>query len=171
MDKEIRESLDRYVNGLLPASDVICTVDSVNLTKLTCYCIPKNGGADYKDVRLMAQKSNGFLIIPKEGSDVVVSFLDGATGYVSMFSEVDEIQLNGDNYSGLVKVNDLVTKLNNLENKINSLLFVMGTTWVPVSNDGGAALKALMIPPLTNPLAVTVKENLENTTVLHGNGT
>ena len=37
---------------------------------------------------------------------------------MAMFSEVDEIQLNGDQYGGLTKISQLVTKLNNLEYRI-----------------------------------------------------
>lgn len=169
-ETEIIKALGRFVENRIPDKDIVCTVSSVDTTELTCVCSPVNGNADIVDVRLMTIASNGFLIIPAVSSKVTVSFLDNSSGYVSQFSTISEIQLNGDTYAGLVKIADLVTKLNNLENKLNSLLNVF-TAWVPVANDGGAALKALTVPPVTTNLTVTVQANLENTTVKHGNGT
>ena len=50
------------------------------------------------------------------------------------------IRFHDGSNNGLVKVDDLVTKLNNLEHKVNDLVTVF-SGWTPVANDGGAALK------------------------------
>jgi hypothetical protein len=174
LDSEIVKGLDKLALKHIHNPSLVCTVSAVSLADLTCTCTPLNGDADLLDVRLMSQSANGFLILPSVDSIVIVSSIDNRTYYVSMFSEVDEIQLNGDTYDGLVKVGDLVTKLNTIENKLNALITAIGTTWIPISNDGGAALKAL-IGTLTattlSQITPTVQANIENITVKHGNGT
>lgn len=75
---------------------------------------------------------------------------------------------NGSN-DGLVKVNAILTKVNNIENKVNAILTMLGT-WVPVANDGGAALKALYTASSLTTLSAliaTIKADIENPDVTH----
>lgn len=170
VETEILKALGRFVDNRIPDKDIVCTVSSVDTGELTCVCSPVNGNADIIDVRLMTIAGNGFLIIPAVNSKVTVSFLDNSSGYVSQFSTVTEIQLNGDTYSGLVKIADLVTKLNNLENKVNDLITAMNTH-VHTGVTTGAGSSAIGTVPIVGALTPTVQANLENTTVKHGNGT
>jgi hypothetical protein len=69
---------------------VVCTVKSVNGMK--CECLPVNGNAPIKDVRLVADDSTKkYVLVPKVGSMVVVEFLNNAAGYVAMVSEITEV--------------------------------------------------------------------------------
>jgi len=146
---------------------IVCKVDSVDLAEKTCICSPINGDAKILDVKLMAKNQTGLFIIPKDNSDVIVTMTNKTSGYVAMFSELEEIQLNGNNEDGLVKINDLVAKLNNLENDINILKTAL-STWVVVPNDGGSALKIASASWYAASLTPTVKNDLENTKVKHG---
>lgn len=148
---------------------IVCTVDSVDTTNKTCDCTPKDGSADLLGVRLMAQNQTGFLIIPKVNSIVVVTMINRNTGYVALFSELSEIHLNGKNYDGLVMINDLVTKLNNLENKVNSIITTFNTH-VHAGVTSGFSSTSPSVTPIVGTLTPTVKANIENTTVLQGNG-
>lgn len=170
LDSEIVKGLDKLALKHIHNPSFVCTVSEVSLADLTCICVPVNGDATLVDVRLISTSANGFLIVPSVDSTVIVSSIDNRTYYVSMFSEVDEIQLNGDTYDGLVKVNDLVTKLNNLESKVNSLITAMNTH-VHTGVTTGAGSSAVGTVPIVGSLTPTVKADLENTTVLHGNGT
>jgi phage baseplate assembly protein gpV len=76
------------------------------------------------------------------------------------------IEFNGGSNNGLVKVAALVTKLNNLENDLNNLKTVF-TSWTPVPNDGGAALKAGVTTYAAASLTPTVQANLEDVKVKH----
>lgn len=136
---------------------VVCTVSDV--TDETCNCSPVNGDADILDVRLQADVKTGILIKPKDGSIVVVTMLNKHTGFVSMFSEVDSIVLNGDNYDGLVRVNDLTNKLNAL---INQLTTEHAAIAAGITTAGGSY----------TPIALTTfnANDYKNTTVKHGNG-
>lgn len=178
----LRDAVREMNKGNAPVYSVLCTVDNINLTDMTCDCTPLDDTADFLGVRLMAQAQNGWTIIPKDGSVVVVTQINKATGYISMFSEIDEVRIildsghklvadssgfifNDGTLDGLPKVNDTVTKLNNLESLLNNVLTAIGTTWIPVANDGGAALKALFVSltaTILAPLTPTIKADLEN---------
>lgn len=138
---------------------IVCTVISVNLTENTCYCSPINGDADLVGVRLMADNKNGFLLIPEVNSIVVVDFLSDSSAFVSLVSKVSEVQLNGSNYGGLVKITELTTKLNALVNALNIQL--------PLIASGIAAGGGSYTPTLLNTFSQTDYENL---TIKQGNG-
>lgn len=149
---------------------IVCTVDSVNMTDKTCDCSPIDGKADLLGVRLMAQNQTGFFIKPKVNSVVVVTMINGFTGYVAMFSEVDEIQLNGDNYDGLPQIQVMVDKYNNLENKVNTIISTFNAHTHPYVNVATPATTSPSATPVVGTLTPTTQIELENTTVKHGNG-
>lgn len=138
---------------------ILCTVNSIDLTAKTCYCIPINGDADLIDVKLIANDNKGFLLIPEVDSVVIVSNIQNSSYYVSMFSKVSEIQLNGDDYNGLIKIDDLTTSLNTIINNINTQLGLIATG---ISTGGGSYTPTL--------LTTLNKTTYENTTVKHGGG-
>jgi hypothetical protein len=169
MIKDIRDSINGIVEKNHNSYSVLCKVNSVDTSKLTCYCIPINGGADIIDVRLMADAKNGFLLTPKVGSIVVVSFIDKGQSFVSMVSQVSEVQLNGKNFDGLVKITPLVNKVNALENQINNILNALKATTIPLAPSGSYPFAPLYAA--INPIApITQKSDLENTTILQGDG-
>lgn len=77
-------------------------------------------------------------------------------GSISILMD-DKITLNeGSNNSFMMKIDQVVSKLNRIENSINALKQVF-TLWVPVPMDGGAVLKAAvtswaaqLMQPITN---------------------
>jgi len=148
---------------------ILCTVISVDLTAKTCYCTPVSGDADISDVSLIMNAATGFMIIPTVDSIVMVTMQNKETGYVGMFSSVDSILLNGDAYGGLIKIADLVTKLNTIENDLNTIKTAF-SSWVVVPNDGGAALKTIAAAWYGAQITPTTQVSIENTTVKHGNG-
>lgn len=150
---------------------LVCTVKTIDLTAKTCYCEPLDDSADIQQVRLIAEKTkDGFILIPKLESLVVVTFLSESSAYVSMVSQVDEIHLAGINYGGLAKTLEITDKLNNIEDKINDLITAI-TGWTPVANDGGAALKLALSTWLASSLVPTTMNDITSDTVLHGDGT
>ncbi len=131
-----------------------------------CDCDPIDDSGTLFDVRLQTSDDSGVLIVPKVGSKVIVTMVNTTLGYVSCYGEVEEIIfLNGDN-GGVVKVSDLVTKLNNLENDINNLKSLIGA-WVPVLGDGGTALKTALTTWFGDPLTPTTESELENDKFKH----
>lgn len=170
MSDSVREMIRDIANTGQEIYSIPCKVKSVNSADNVCDCSPiDDAAADLLEIKLIADNKTGFLIIPKVGSVVIVTMTSQATGYVAMFSEVEEIQLNGKNYGGLPQIEKMVDKYNNLENEINQLKQIF-TTWTPVSNDGGAALKAIVSTWASQLMVTTQKQELENQTVKHGNG-
>jgi len=169
-NKSIKDAIRELVKTDDVLYSVLCKVKSVDTTNNICDCVPINGDADLLEVRLMAQNTNGFLIIPSVDSVVVVTMINKYTGYVAMFSTIEEIQLNGKNYDGVVKIGDLVDKLNNLENKVNSIINTYNTHTHPYVNVATPATTSPSTSLVVGTLTPTQQVDLENTTVLHGNG-
>ena len=139
---------------------VICTVKSVNETDRLCDCTPVDGGADILEVKLMANIDKGFYVIPKVDSFVIVSLTSPSAGYVTMFSQVDNVELNGKNFDGLVKISDQTTKLNLLVTQLQAELVKIAT--------GLAGVGGVYTPGTITSFS---KSDYENTTVKHGDGT
>lgn len=104
---------------------VICTVSDIDLVKCICNCTPKDGGAVLVNVRINASNKDGFKLIPKNNTDVVVTLINNTTGYVSMVSEVDEIHLNGVTFGGIVKIVEQTAKLNQLVAELQAQLVLI----------------------------------------------
>ncbi|MCD6017285.1 MAG: hypothetical protein K0S53_406 [Bacteroidetes bacterium] len=162
---------------------ILCTVSSVDLDNNTCDCVPINEAPDLLDVKLMPKDEDGevkkgFLIVPVIGSVVVVTMLNNEDGHVTMFSEVEEIQLNGKNFKGIVKIEELVDKLNNLEDAFNNHIsnynnhITAYNTHTHAGVTVGGGMTGITTPdtPDTQNLTLTQVSDLENDTVLHGDG-
>jgi len=89
-----------------------------------------------------------------------------AANIITLKSLKRQVILNEGEFGGLVKVEELVEKINNIESDINSLKNVF-TAWVPVPNDGGAKLKADVTDWALDLITETQKEDLENEEVKH----
>lgn len=121
---------------------------------------------------LLGVSKSGVVVYPAVNTDVLVVFIDGSktNGRVVDCEEAERIEFMGNDFSGLVKVTDLVDKLNALEDDLNALKKVFGVTWIVAPTDGGAALKAAAATWYAQPIIKTVKKNLENEKIKHGKG-
>lgn len=179
MSLSLSEILEQFVKGQLDRENFYSiTGKAVNVDEdeRTCDLEPIEEEATREGIRLQSAISgtNGFVLIPKEGSFIVVSFFDSRTGFVSLTSELEKIiwdveltQINGGNNGGLINIEPLVDKINNLESDINDLKKVFLTTWTPVSQDGGAALKVAAAAWAASIFIETKKSELEDTNVIH----
>lgn len=121
----------------------IAKVLSVDEIEKTCDVQIING-ASVEGVRLQQVASDtGLFIKPSVNSIVILSWTDKTTAYVSMFSQIDEIIFQDGVNGGLIKIADLVTRLNDLEGLFNTLQNNFNT-WVPAPTDGGTALKTVL---------------------------
>lgn len=163
----------KYIRAITGVDDLskseLCKVVSVDESEMTCEVISTDK-VTYSDVRLMADNENsdkGIYFKPTVDSWVMITPQDEATYFISMYSEVDEIWLHGNQYDGLVKVGDLVTKLNNLENKVNSIISTFNShVHTGVTTGGGSS--AVSPTPVTGTLTPTQQTDIENPIVKHG---
>lgn len=120
-------------------------------------------------VKLLSEfNESGLVTIPNVGSKCIV-FRYAQNYFATGFSDVKTIYLKGNDNKGLIKIDDLVDKLNTLEDTLNGLIqdYNSHTHIVsvdPVSHAGSAT-------PTTNintdVLINTTVQDLENPDVLH----
>src|SRR3990167_307336 len=151
---------------------IVGTVSDVDVTERTCSVTPIADGSKRSGVRLQAKlnSSQGFVQIPKEGKFVVVTFLNPETGYVALCEEVDKILIDTDlvqfncGTDGMVKIADLVTKLNNLEERLTSV----SAGHQHIYNAYPAVPTVTTTDPISNPPFIpTLKAELEDTKIKH----
>jgi len=141
---------------------IVCTVQSVNGTKVTVKDVRSE--MVYKDVRLQAHPGNGVLLIPTVSTQsnpvyVILEWISDTAGYIAMHSSLDSIQLLDGSHGGLIKISELVDKLNVLEQRMTSHQHLTGASaGAPTSYDVA-----------TNPdITETTRTDLENTDITHG---
>lgn len=148
---------------------LVCKVAEVNGTAATL--APLNGDANLLDVKLVAGTSETpLLITPVVDSLVIATFLSKDTAFISLYSEIESVAIRGDEFGGLIKIEELVDKLNRLEDKVNGLVSKFNShvhLYVP-----GPPAAAVPTPPPANPETPiapnTLRSDLENENVNHG---
>lgn len=129
----------------------ICLVTSIDEDERTCVCDPiDDPDSQIFNVKFQAviNSALGIFIKPKLNTHVIVTFINQNAGFISLVSEIDEILINcdsvvfndGDN-GGLINIGKLITQVDKNTAVLKEMQSVF-SGWVPVPNDGGAALKA-----------------------------
>lgn len=124
---------------------------------------PINEDADIFDVKIRViidENEAGVMIFPLIESVVLVGLISDTDAYLLSCSEVERMVINtgkfrfevddegnaifdqGEN-EGLVKLPELRTEIDKLNSYLNTIKQTF-STWVPVPNDGGSALKVAM---------------------------
>ncbi len=88
-------------------------------------------------------------------------------GDISAHIDKNAVTFNGGRLGGLVKVEALTKRLNTIENDINELKNIFATSWIPVAQDGGAALKTAAASWYGSRLTPTQRNDYENAKVKH----
>ena len=91
---DIKDAINNLVRTNDEVYSIIAKVDNVDEDKRVCDVSPVNGDAKIYDVRLQAliSSKDALIVIPKVGSNVIVSFLNKEEAFVAMCSEVDSIK-------------------------------------------------------------------------------
>ncbi len=169
-----REEIIKQLKELQAKSFVNVPGKIVSVDEDKKSCVVLIDKIEYEDIRLNAviddDNDKHSFIVPVVDSWVVVSFVSGSDtdAFLSAFSEIDkviieanEIVFNKGELKGLPKIESLKEKLNNIENDINSLKQAF-TSWIPVPNDGGAALKSGIASWAAQQLTQTQLTDIEN---------
>lgn len=181
--QNIKQLLNEIVKNRDEIFSIVAKVTSVDESERTCDVEPLNGDAEIFGVRLQSDidGTNGFVMIPAVDSNVIVTFLNNTTGFVSLCSSVEKIHVvsniemtvdcdaitfNGGSNDGLIKINDLVSKINAVENDINTLKSIF-SAWVPAPTDGGAVLKTASTTWSSQTITPTQKTDIENDKIKH----
>jgi len=176
----ISEIMKRFINNEMPTQTVVGKVISIDETNMTCD-IELPNKPNMLDVRirsLIDDQNTGILIVPKLSSVVLVGLIENReeSAFICTYSEIDkihlivnDIQLSGDAFGGLVKVDELTQKLNKVENAVNQLKadFNSHTHNAPQAPTGTVPTLPPLIPS-TVTLINTVRNDIENQKVKHG---
>lgn len=146
-------------------------------------CSIQFGNLEVSGVRLRASISNNdkqIIVVPKEGTAVIVGSLSGDLSnlVVLKVDEIESIEVNGGKLGGLINIEDLTDKLNNLVSEVNKLkdCFNQHTHSGQISGtatptQAGFVVSGTYLPAAPNPKASNAtkfnKKDYEDTTVTH----
>ena len=103
-------------------------------------------GTKYLGVRKRAaikSGTDGIIITPVTGSTVIVSRIGKSEElFISMFSDVESIVIDGGEYGGLIKIQELTNKINGLIKTVNTLIQQYNTHTHPVATTGSAVAQS-----------------------------
>lgn len=168
--EKIKQAI-QYISGFSNkfTISVEAEVLSVDVDNRTCHAKVVSGDAETEiTARLNPTVEDGFILVPKVGTEIIVNYSFGIVPYISQFSALEKVLLftgnsslefkdglinfNGGNNKGFVKVAELTDKLNAIENKLNTII-----TW-----------GATVTPPLsTSPMINTNQSEIENDKIKH----
>jgi hypothetical protein len=174
-EAELSSALQRMVKTVTRGSVVVDgTIVSVDETAFTCDVEVGDSvsSSTYFDVplRVLIGEQSSVIEIPENGTQCVICFRDSNIGrpQIVMIHKAlkilvicDNITFNNGTLGGLVKLNDLVAKLNTIESDLNTLKAAF-SAWAVVTGDGGAALKAVTAAWYGQILQPTLPVDLEN---------
>lgn len=140
-------------------------VVSVNENDRTASC---TNGINEVVCRLMASVDDGLLHIPEVGTTVVVLLSKTVDPLIILYSGIEKTIMRGGQFEGLVKVIELTEKLNNLENKVNTLINTFNNHTHILTLTVGTGTAAPTVTPVTGTLTPTQQADIENDKITHG---
>ena len=118
MSLNMREILEEFVKGQLDRENfysVLGKAKNVDSTERTCDLESIEGDAGRSGIRLQSviNDTKGVVLIPKEGSFIIVTFTDNKSGFVSLTSEIEKIHFEAGGEDLKVIFNDLIKEIKN----------------------------------------------------------
>jgi len=176
-ERDIADSI-RKLLGAVEFDTMLCTVESVD-GETTCTVKTVKTGALYKNIKLNANitEDKGIYVFPKKGSYVLVTMIDKVQGFVSMFSDIEKITLNvngditinGGKNDGLVIIQKLTDKINELVDWCKDHTHLLQSGTVNVAGSLGSATNAspINVPSPLSPPSRLNKSDYENEKIKH----
>jgi hypothetical protein len=161
-----KASISEYIKQIAGTFDQIISV-KVTAVNYPFFDGELITGEILQNIRLVAEEFDKvFVLIPQIDSNVIVGMVDAQNGILLLASDIDEVYLRGTEHGGLVKVSELVDKLNNLENQVNDILTTLKNTTIPLAPSGTYPFAPLYAS--INNLTPTQIADIENDKVKHG---
>lgn len=186
-DEQIKQALKSF--SRTTAATMIGSVTEVDEAQ-AIISVDLGNGFIIDDVRLRATVDentggdHGFYVIPKVGSMVFIIRIGPADDFVAVgFEKYDKIICKGENASFVVTndqvifndneldsygvdINNLIDKINQLEQHVNNLKTVF-TNWIPVPQDGGYSLKTAALTWAGQQITQTTVDNIKDPKILN----
>lgn len=152
---------------------LFASVVSVDATEKTCEVLTLADEMTLFDIRLIANNGDGILITPSVNSIVGVCMINEVEGFVALYSQVDSIQYGDGSFDGLIKIGQLVTKINEIENLLTSLISNFNshihTTTATIGSSPTPGVISATTSTESGSLTNTTQTELENENITHGN--
>ena len=148
-------------------------VKSVNEDTGTCVVLltVNDDEAPTEGIMLSAvsMNSNGFILYPAVGSNVVVGEVDGPGKWCLLkCSNLTKVHLNGDSLGGLTKTLELKTQINKLNSLVTHLVAVINGAAIPEPGSGASSALQIALKAAITADSVGDFSNIENINVKHG---
>lgn len=160
----------RKVFGAMPMS--ICQGIVTETDGITCSC--RFGSMEVSGIRLRASltgRDRQMLVVPQKGSAVILGSLSGDLSdlVVLQVDEIERIEINGGQLGGLINIEALTEKINDLVRAFNSHTHSIPSGGVAVSGPAGAASNAqpVSVPAIADKADGFDKSDYEDTKVKH----
>jgi len=174
---EIKELIQHLAgtNNREFVSLVKCTILSVNEDEGTAICEPVSSKIQSEiTVQLSLENGDNIECVPSVGSTVLIGITTNDLFVLLSVSDCDKIfissnesiQLNGGEFGGLIKIEELKIQLEKTNDLVNAIADSL-KNWTPTPGDGGAALKVFA----TTQIGVKTTGNfddIENESITHG---
>jgi len=166
MDYNIGDLIAKLADKKEEVYSIICKVSEVSSE--VAELAPLNGDASLFDVKLLAGTSaTPLLITPVVGSTVIATFLSKDTAFISLYSEIESVQIMGDQFGGLIKIEELIKNLDKLTARVDGIIDAI-KNGVPIPTDGGAGLQTTIKVALALLVDKEDFTTMENENIKHG---
>lgn len=180
-EKKLLEGFKKLSKEQMSGGYIMAIVKEVNNDSYTITA--SDDGFEYTDVQLKSIVDNeqlSIIIVPEIDSSVIISELNKSTHFVVKVNEIKELKimfkdglnvvLNKDNlvinegdFGGLIKIDELLKKVNRLEDSLKSHQHL----YIPYPS-GVAATPVPSTAHPQNTFVNTKRSEIENTKVTHG---
>jgi len=176
-NKSLKDIMNDFVNKVLQKQNYYIKLGVASDVSGFAFTFTPNDSSPILEdvpVSVVGTSTDSFVIIPEEDSLVLAGYTAKETPYCFFTEKAQKIYMNapeiilneGDN-GGLVNIEDMVSRFNDLEG-LHDQLQLDFNTWVPVPSDGGAALKAILsVGYLTKTVPSSTIPEFEDTKVTH----
>lgn len=137
-------------------------------------CTVSFGGQDVSGVRLRASEAADdaqILLVPRVGSAVIVGSLSGDLSQLAVLSvdAVDRVEINGGKLGGLINIEALTAKINELVDAFNAHTHTIGSGSVIVGVPSAPMVNynPIVVPKVITPASRLARKDYEDTTIAH----
>ncbi len=170
-EQEIREAIEMMFRSKIPLVASWFTVRSVEGNTCTIV-VDEDNDLTVEGILLGFEKSD-MIVKPKLNTDALVVFTDGSrtNGMVIKCQETESVTIMGDEFGGLIKIDELVNRMNLIEDRINKMISTFdGHTHISPPAPVNPVTTATPLPVMATPVSQTQKTQIENTKIKHGKG-
>lgn len=166
----IEEAIRAIVTNNMPLVCDFGLVTKVDEASFLCD-IEIEGKSPVQDVRLFCgdyntdAKGGGIVVVPEVGAQVLVIFFSKTVAFMLQCSKAKKIVFNGGENGGLVKIQELTDKVNELVDWCKTHTHTNATFAGTIG--GATASGALTVPAPLEPPKEMNKDDYEDITVIH----